>query len=70
MNNVKGYAIANDGSMKRIAITYDVIDENGKPVKVNAKTNNFIVDEEVLNALAIVETYAQGIVDNLENEVV
>lgn len=70
MNNVKGYAIANDGSMKRIAITYDVIDGSGKPVKVNAKTNNFIVDEEVLNALAIVETYAQGIVDNLENEVV
>lgn len=66
MNNVKGYAIANDGSMKRIAITYDVIDENGKPIKVNSKTNNFIVDEEVLNALAIVESYAQGIVDNLE----
>lgn len=66
MNNIKGYAIANDGSMKRIAITYDVIDENGKPVKVNAKTNNFIVDSEVLDALAIVEAYAQGIVDNLE----
>lgn len=66
MNNIKGYAIANDGSMKRIAITYDVIDENGKPIKVNAKTNNFIVDEEVLNALAIVEAYAKGIVDNLE----
>ena len=66
MNNVKGYAIANDGSMKRVAITYDVIDENGKPVKVKAKTNNFIVDEDVLNALAIVENYAQGIVDNLE----
>ena len=65
-NNIKGYAIANDGSMKRIAITYDVIDENGKPVKVNAKTNNFIVDSEVLDALAIVEAYAQGIVDNLE----
>lgn len=66
MNNIKGYAIANDGSMKRIAITYDMIDENGKPIKVNAKTNNFIVDEEVLNALVIVESYAQGIVDNLE----
>lgn len=66
MNNVKGYAIANDGSMKRIAITYDVIDENGKPIKVNAKTNNFIVDSEILDALAIVESYAQGIVDNLE----
>ena len=65
-NNIKGYAIANDGSMKRIAITYDVIDENGKPIKVNAKTNNFIVDSTVLDALAIVEAYAQGIVDNLE----
>lgn len=66
MNNVEGYAIANDGSMKRIAITYDVIDEKGKPIKVNAKTNNFVVDSTVLDALAIVESYAQGIVDNLE----
>jgi hypothetical protein len=69
MNNIKGFAIANDGSMKRIAITYDVIDENGKPIKVNAKTNNFITDGQVLSAIAIVEAYAQGIVDNIENEV-
>lgn len=66
MNNIKGYAIANDGNMKRIAITYDVIDGNGKPIKKNGKTNNFITDSKVLDAITIVEAYAQSIVDNIE----
>lgn len=66
MNNIKGYAIANDGSMKRIAITYDVIDEGGKPIKMNAKTSNFITDSSVLEAISIVEAYAQTIVNDLE----
>ena len=68
MNNIKGYAIANDGSMKRIAITYDVIDENGKPIKVNAKTSNFITDYEVLNAVSVLEQYALSVVNNIEVE--
>lgn len=68
MNNIKGYAIANDGSMKRIAITYDVIDEFGKPVKMNAKTSNFITDYEVLNAVSVLEQYALSVVNNIEAE--
>ncbi len=67
MFNIKGYAIANDGNMKRVAITYDVVDDlSGKPVKVNAKANNFIVDEDVLAALDKVEQYVSNIVASSE----
>lgn len=68
MNNIKGYAIANDGSMKRIAITYDVINEFGKPVKMNAKTSNFITDVDVLNAVSVLEQYTLSVVNNIEQE--
>ena len=55
MNNIKGFAIANDGSMKRIAITYDVVDDaSGKPVKMNVKTSNFITDNDVLSAVSTI----------------
>lgn len=63
MKNVKGYAIASDGNMKRIAITYDEIDESGKVINPNVKKNRIITDEEVLAANAIVEAYAQTVID-------
>ncbi len=66
MNNVKGYAIANDGNMKRIAITYDAVGDDGKPVKVNAKTSNFVLDESVLSAISVLDNYALSVVDSLE----
>ena len=65
MNNVKGYAIANDGAMKRIAITYDVInEETGKPVQANVKTSAMVVDKEVLAAIGVIDAYAQKTIDN------
>lgn len=65
MNNLKGYAIANDGNMKRIAITYDVIDdETGKPTALNKKTNMFITDASVLETIRQIDAFAQGIIDN------
>lgn len=66
MNNIKGYAVASDGNMRRIAITYDVIDAaTGKPLKVNVRANNFIVGEEVLEAISVIDKFAQSIVDDL-----
>ena len=65
MNNLKGYAIANDGNMKRIAITYDVIDnETGKPTALNKKVNQFITDSETLEIIRQIDAFAQGIIDN------
>ena len=64
MINIKGTAIANDGNMKRIAITYDVIDESGSVIEVNKKKNVMIVDDNVLNAVSTIEQFAQNLIDS------
>ena len=64
MKNIKGIAIATDGSLKRMAVTYDEIDvESGKVIKSNAKTNRVVTDETILAKIAAIETFAQGIID-------
>lgn len=37
MINIKGLAIATDGNFKRMAVTYDEIDNTGKVTNSNAK---------------------------------
>ncbi len=64
MVNLKGFAIANDGDMKRVAVTFDVVDEvTGKPVEVNVKANNFITDKATLDAVSIVEEYVRNVIN-------
>ena len=65
MRNVKGYAVASDGNMKRIAITYDEIDNTGKVISPNVKVSRLISDEEVLYANSVIETFAQNVVNSL-----
>ena len=65
MRNVKGYAVASDGNMKRIAITYDEIDNTGKVISPNVKARRLISDEEVLYANSVIETFAQNVVNSL-----
>lgn len=66
MKNIKVFAIAGDGNMKRLAITYDVIDDAGKAVNPNKKINRLITDDEVLNAISVIERYSQEIIDSEE----
>lgn len=35
MKNIKGFAVASDGNMKRIAITFDEISDTGKVINSN-----------------------------------
>lgn len=65
MRNVKGYAIASDGNMKRIAITYDEIDDTGKVISPNLKVNRLISDSDVLLANSTIELFAQSVVNSL-----
>lgn len=62
MLNIKGLAIATDGNFKRMAVTYDEIDNTGKVVNSNVKINRVITDESVLDAVAIIENYALSII--------
>lgn len=63
MNNIKGIAVVTDGNLKRIAVTFDVVEDDGKISKVNQRINRVITDSEVLKQVAEVESYAQKIVD-------
>ncbi len=63
MKNIKGIAVVTDGNLKRIAVTFDVVEEDGKISKVNQRINRVITDSEVLKQVAEVESYAQKIVD-------
>lgn len=63
MRNIKGIAMATDGRMKRIAITYDEIDASGKVINSNVKINRVVTDPEMVETIDKVSDYAQMIVD-------
>lgn len=63
MKNIKGFAVANDGAMKRIAITYDEIGDDGNIINANVKVNRIITDKATIKAVDTVTSYAQGIID-------
>jgi hypothetical protein len=64
MKNIKGIAVATDGGLKRMAITYDVIDEEtGKVTSSNVKANRVVTDDEVLGEIAKIEQFARSIID-------
>lgn len=64
MKNVKVFAVASDGSMKRIAITYDAIDDSGKITNPNVKVNRIVSDSGVLAAISKIEEFAQAIIES------
>lgn len=68
MINIKAIATAIDGSVKRMAITYDVINESGKVTTANAKLNRVIVDASVLKAVNTLESFAQNSVNETLSE--
>lgn len=63
MKNIKGFAVANDGAMKRIAVTYDEINDKGEVVNANVKMNRIVTDENTLKALETVQKFAETIVE-------
>ena len=58
MINIKGIAIAQDGAMQRMAVTYDKIDDNGKIINPNVRFNRVITDGNILGAVAQLEDFA------------
>lgn len=66
MKNIKGIAMVTDGNLKRIAITFDEIADDGTIKGVNLRVNKIVVDEDAKKAIAQIETFAQKIVDEQE----
>ena len=66
MKNIKGFAIANDGAMKRVAVTYDEVGDDGTIINSNVKVNRIITDKTTIKAVETVTNYAQDIIDSEE----
>jgi len=63
MKNLKGFAVASDGNLKRIALTYDEINDSGKVINGNVKINRVVTDDGANEAISILEAYAQAMID-------
>lgn len=63
MNNIKAIGMANDGSMKRISVNYDVVNKEGKVVSSNKRINRVITDNDVINAINIIYEYANTMLE-------
>lgn len=63
MKNIKGFAVANDGVMKRIAITFDEITEDGAIENANVKVNRIITDADIVSAVETITEYAQTVIE-------
>ena len=69
MNNIKGFAVITDGNTKRIAITYDVINDNtGVVIEQNKKINRIITADSAKESVKTLEDYAQDIIDSEQAE--
>ena len=61
MINLKGLSVVTDGTMKRIAISYDEIDESGKVINSNIRLNRIVTDKETLASIDTLENYAANL---------
>ena len=66
MKNIKGIAVVTDGSLKRMAVTFDVVEGDGTISRTNQRINRVVTDPDVLEAVKSCETYAQKIIDEQE----
>lgn len=56
MIKITGFSMINSDVGKKIAYTYSVIDEDGNITKSNMRGSYAVVDEIVLESIAIIET--------------
>jgi hypothetical protein len=66
MRNLKGTVIMTDGNSKRLALTYDVINDDGEATAVNKKVDRIVTDKDTLEAIAAIEAYAQTVIDGVQ----
>lgn len=63
MNKVTSITTHTTAEGKRISITYSEIDETGKIIQDNKRVNRVVVNEEALEHITALESFAQTIVD-------
>ena len=67
MKNLKTVAVATDGSFKRIAMSYDEINNGGTATAINKRVNRVVTDVDVLAAIDVLENHAKKIINEQED---
>jgi hypothetical protein len=65
MNNIKGIAFVSDGNLKRIAVTFDIIEDDGTVTSSNTRINKIVTDSDAQEHISALEKFAQSIIDNI-----
>lgn len=60
MKILTGFAVLNDRNGKRIAYTYDVVDEMGSVTESNNKESYIVLDEETKSAISALEQLVEN----------
>lgn len=63
MINLRGFAVATEGNLRRLVITYDTINENGDITNRNKKVNKIITNENILNNVSAIEEFINTIIE-------
>ena len=63
MINLQNVSITTDGQHKRLNISWDVIDDNGKIISANNRISRIVIDEEALSVIDDLEVIATGIIE-------
>lgn len=65
ITNVQSINLANDGKLQRVSIMWDELNDEGKTISTNNRATRVVTDDEVLNAIFIVEEYAQAVIKEI-----
>lgn len=65
MKIVTSMTILTTAEGKRLSLTFSEVDAGGSIIKENERVNRVVVDSSALSSIAILESFAQGIVDGM-----
>jgi hypothetical protein len=65
ITNIQSINLANDGKLQRVSIMWDELNDEGKTISTNNRATRVVTDDEVLNAISIVEEYAQTVIKEI-----
>lgn len=65
ITNIQSINLASDGKLQRVSIMWDELNDEGKTISTNNRATRVVTDSEVLNAISIVEEYAQTVIKEI-----
>lgn len=65
IKNIQSINLSNDGKFQRVSIMWDELNDEGKTITTNNRATRIVTDQSVLDAIAIVDEYAQTVIEEV-----